>query len=1031
MKAAEYGSSIGEPLKIVRPGRRASLWLGSPILASRYVHWRLTRALSRLCALCGRIARSLVTESIAVVLILWQGPAIYHGVTGRSISWEVLAGLLAMAGFVTLLVRGRRRTVFQDFRDCTSHEAGGPVPGLGAYLANEVDSLGALYRRVQRERQVTKGNERLDDAIQPVVELDGTAEFLKDAVSPDAQLSLGPVSIPLGSILGLVARLMKGPQITGSLHLEGGRLVLLAHYEGAQPRSWRVEGPFGSGEAEEKGRWNLYPLVEEMAKRMLSDLTFGGRVNVKAIDSFTRAARASLEDVGLNRPPLLRPLDVRNYLLEAISEDDSFDLAWYNLGVVLLEMDEKEMARSVFSRARSGNPDRWEATYALAVLPGPIASRMVLCNQVISTAPGPGAQARAYDLLGLLYTEAASYSAGETREFNKRAVASRQKAAQRAWRALRSAEWSARNKKEDPQLDGMRRLLLNCLTNLALCYKIEAEIRSVAQELRRATGVAAGLDKQARLFRQRCWAMRKTLLPIGQFLLGGSASDWKRRRDAHQDLLVRKRAMRRVRRPVRQVELLLREAGKVGPLDPRAHQELAALNEELGHWERAADQYAKALEVTIDDPSAWVCLASVAAKTRRNQLLSSQAARALFSLAPLVQPGQLKSVAAAIGEFDRKTSIQLERLAALDGQIGKAIAGAKRGERQALMQLDQLTQETRSLPNAAWAHYRCASAGLRFGWPSAPSAPESMRVEELLAAAKRLDKECAPAVRRKNIHLSVAKTLISRGQVAAALDHAEKATQTAPFSPWAWQILGDLLRGRTEFDAAERCYLNGLQWVTRDEQLVALTLSLAFCHLNRLRGQSTQESTNGGPLDARRRLEEVLSLLKPGQTWQRVKVYYWLGRVAFSVGDYQQAITDFSTSAKLAESITRPAFADVSILALSQKARALMKAGRLGEAQSVFDGVARVITGGEVDEQGLKRWVSIGPGGSPSIGEILIEARLGGADARVMQGEDLPTAKELIDLCGQQLSGIPEEKSGRYAASLEALEKQINSMEGA
>jgi hypothetical protein len=123
------------------------------------------------------------------------------------------------------------------------------------------------------------------------------------------------------------------------------------------------------------------------------------------VAAFTRAAHASLEDDSLARPPLLRQLEVRSCLLEAIAEDDSFDLAWYNLGVVLLALDDKEMARSVFMRARSGNPNRWEATYALATLPGPAATRVLLCDQLLSTRPGPGAEARAYDLRGLLYGE--------------------------------------------------------------------------------------------------------------------------------------------------------------------------------------------------------------------------------------------------------------------------------------------------------------------------------------------------------------------------------------------------------------------------------------------------------------------------------------------------------------------------------------------------------------------------------------------------------------------------------------------------
>jgi len=328
-------SSVGEPVKVARWDSTVRLWFGCPVFAARYAHWRLTRLLSLMWAFCVRAARSPLFETAVVLVILWLGPSIYKQVTGHTISWVVVAGLLALAGFVTLLARSRRRTVFQDFADCTTPDASGVVSGLSAYLANEVERLGALYRQVQRERQVTKGGEHIDDPLQPTVELDDTAEFLKDAVSPDAKLSFGPVSIPIGSVLGLVARLMKGPQITGSLHREGDQLILLAHYEGTRGMSWRVQGPPGSGATDDKGRWNLYPLVEEMAKRMLGDLTLGGTVKFRAVRAFTRAARASLEEGSLARPPLLRRLEVRNCLLEAIAEDDSFDLAWYNLGIVL------------------------------------------------------------------------------------------------------------------------------------------------------------------------------------------------------------------------------------------------------------------------------------------------------------------------------------------------------------------------------------------------------------------------------------------------------------------------------------------------------------------------------------------------------------------------------------------------------------------------------------------------------------------------------------------------------------------------
>jgi len=1024
-------SPVGESVVAIRRGAGAAhLWLICPVLATRYAHWRITCALSLAWAGCVRLARSLLLETVVVVALLWLGPPVYKQITGRSISWELVAAILAVAGFTVLLARGRRRTVFQEFLDCSTPDATGVVPGLAAYLANEVDRLGALYRQAQRESRARKGDERVDDPIQPTVELGDAAEFLKGAVSPEATLSLGPVSIPVGSVLGLVARLMKGPQITGSIHREGDRLILLAHYEGARPKSWRVEGAAGSGASDDKGRWNLHPLIEQMAKRMLADLTLGGTIKFRAVDAFTRAARASLEDGGLARPPLMRQFEVRNCLLEAIAEDDSFDLAWYNLGVVLLALDDKEMARSVFMRARSGNPERWEATYALAVLPGPSASRMLLCDQLISTRPGPSAEARAYDLLGLLCDAQADSSENEdARELRSQAVAYRALAARRAWRALRQAQWWTRNDKRSPQLQAARRLASTCLTNLALSYKAKADIAAVAKELRRAAGVAAGLDKQAALRRKNFRDRGQGRTPVLSLVLGGSGSEWSRRRRAHADLRRRRDRMRRVRRPARQVELLLREAGTLGPLDPRMHQELGALNVELGNWNRAASQYAQVLRVRTDDPDAWVSLARAAAKTKRQRLLASQAAKVLVALAPLVQPVQLKQVAAAVAEIDQELSRRLRQLAVLDGQIGPVIASAKRGEPSALTQLDRLTNEAGSLPGAAWAYYRCAAARFRYGPPPPPAAPDQNAVQQLLAAAKRLDEDCSAAVRRRNTHFAVAKALRARGQLAPALDHAEKATQAAPFSPWAWQLLGDLLAGQAELDEAEGCYLTGLQWATEPDQLLALTTSLASCRLNRLQDRAGTQPANGALPDVRIRLEQLLPLLKTAAIWHRTMAHYWLGLVAFALNDSEQAIAHFTVVGKLSAIGEHKNSDLVSVLALRQTAKALMKIGRLDEARKTFDSEADAIALTHKPD-GLDTTVNVGLGTALTLGEILVEARLDSAAALVLQGADLAEARRLIELGRQQLPDLPEQAQMHWTDIAETLVRQLKAVEG-
>ena len=682
-------------------------------------------------------------------------------------------------------------------------------------------------------------------------------------------------------------------------------------------------------------------------------------------------------------------------------------------------------------RARSGNPNRWEATYALATLPGPAATRVLLCDQLLSTRPGPGAEARAYDLRGLLYGEqsAALRKSDDAQGLSRRAVANKRLASRRAWRALRQTEWSARNDKERPQLETARRLTSTCLTNLALCYKADADLPTIAQKLARASGKAADLDTRARLVRRKSWQNGQRLPSFRPLFLGGSAADWRKRRRAHRDLRHQKGTMRRVRRPALQVELLLTQAGKLGRLDPRTHQELGALNVELHDWKRAAKQYSRALRVRIDDPDAWISLACAAAKTKHKQLLASQVVHALLTLAPLVQPSQLNLVADTVEEFDHELGERLRFFAALHGRIGQATARARRGEKQALTQLEELIRETRSLTDAAWPYYRCASARCRFEPPPPAGAPNKQVVDELLRATQRLDIECAPAVRRRNIHYSVAKALVGRGEVAAALDHAEKSTQAAPFSPWAWRLLGDLHRRRTEFDEAEWCYLTGLRWAAQRDQLLALTVSLASCRLDRLQGQAAAPSPNDGLLDARGRLENVLPLLKSAALWQRAKVHYWLGMIAFTLADNQEAVAHFTAAAQPTGPDDQWKSGVVSLLALHQAANALVKAGRLDEAQVAFNKVANAIIALGPDEDHLRSTPNVGLGRLPTFGEVLVDARLGSAATLTVQGADPAEAIQLIELARQLLSSLPDAARTRYTSKLEALLVQVKPVE--
>jgi tetratricopeptide (TPR) repeat protein len=985
---------------VVEPPGKTWLWLGCPVFTSRYAHWWLTRRLlSWLWMPIRRLARWPVTWVVFVGAALWEGPPLYKKLTGHTTHWEVVGILLVAAGFVWLMMRSRRRTVFQDFPNCTGPDVSGTVPGLGAYLANEVDRLGALYRTVRREHQDAKGPAHPGEAIAPALELDDTAEFLKDAVSPDAKVSFGGVNIPIGSILGLVARLLRGPQITGSLHREGDRLILLGSYAGGgRSRSWRVQGKPGSAEADDQGRWDLHPLVEEMATRMLADLTLGSTTKFRAVSAFTKAVRASLEDGGLERPPLLRLVEVKNRLLDAIAEDGSFDLAWYNLGVTLLQLRDEEMARGVFTRARSDNPSRWQATYALATLPGDIPSRLLLCEQVLKVHPGPGAEAQAHDLRGKLYAEQAELlDAVDGAQLRKKVVGIRKLAARRAWRALRRAEWSAPDDETSVQLEGRKRLAAACLTNLAHSYK---------------------------------------------------------------DYALAETRSRQKRRAARRAQLLLREAGRLARLDPQAHRELGVLHEELENWKRAAREYFKALRVLIDDPALWVAYVRAAARADL-QPADAEGVKALLTLAPLVEP-KLLTGAAKCFRPDSEIRLALIRLARLHRMISLMITGAENGRPFARAQLTRLKDRAREvselgISDGGWSYFRCAMAWCQLE-PNPATSPSVEAVAELLRATDTLAHRCSAALQRKNFHYVVAQDLAAWGRLAQALDQAEKAIRADPFDPRPWHLLGDLRQRRAEFDAADECYLAGLRWVGDRKkptghgqapdsdppadrgtaadcrQLVALTASLTACRLKRLRnraaGKSAGTAAGNAVRDAGDRLEQILPALESSDLWHRTKTHYWLGQVAVALDGNDQATVHFEAAAQPTGPSGQPSNDDVSLIALFLKAGALMKRDQLEEAQATFDRVATAI--GALDRDGGERAAPLDMvlDEPPTLDEVLVHSMLGGAAARARRRVDLHRAKHLARMACERLPALPENERIRGTGQAEALLGQIEAVRG-
>lgn len=375
--------------------------------------------------------------------------------------WKVL-GVYATLLVLGVLWRARGRTVIEDFADNTGDKNSTASSGLSTLLVAELARLRDLYRVVEedRPRESLATDISAGKPIEATVQVQDVSEFLKGAVSAESKVSLGPFQIPLGFFLALLGRLVQGPRIIGSLHQEGSHLILVVQMSGTPPpNTWRVDSALPAGESLDQARSTLDEMIAELACRMFTDKTLGGSVRWKATEAFNMGLRLYRDSLRVRKGRKLKLLQAEKKFIEALAEDDQFDLAFYNLGIIYNGLDKLKTAQTAFSEAISRSPQRWGAYYALAKQhfhSGQYDLAIELCNRVIAVEPH---QAQAYDLKG--YVQRLN---GDPQG----ALSSRRRAVALAWQALYLAEF-----RQSPAR--AQSIAKGCLCNLGVSYVFQAQ----------------------------------------------------------------------------------------------------------------------------------------------------------------------------------------------------------------------------------------------------------------------------------------------------------------------------------------------------------------------------------------------------------------------------------------------------------------------------------------------------------------------------------------------------------------------------
>ena len=456
-------------------------------------------------------------QQILAAPLNWLLLQLYDFITQVWTQWGIILAAYALILLLMWVMRARKRVVIEEFSDYGSGQPKEVVCGLARLLVAKLGQLRDLYQVVDEQRAVPT-SVWVNQSIDATIDVGDVTELLKNAVSTQSELSLGPIKIPVGTLISLLGRFAQGPRVTGSLHNDGNLLILTAqHSDGKHSHNWRVEGILPQAGQEAQGvpvqgkqvPESLDAMVAELACRMFTDLSLNGSVRWRATAKFNEGLHAYRDCLRTPRDRTTNLTKAEKGLIETLAEDQKFKMAYYNLGVVYTELGQADAAEDAFLRAINQNPGSWNALYALAVSRFQTASQKdesepgdlhtpedvsddgtqktiymsvdESCKRVIELKPGSANVAKAYQLRGLANDKLRDLTGCELekvrRDFRKKADQCRRRAVGHAWRALCAARLngaylSDEHNSDLPQLESLAGV---CLANQAVAAREQAQ----------------------------------------------------------------------------------------------------------------------------------------------------------------------------------------------------------------------------------------------------------------------------------------------------------------------------------------------------------------------------------------------------------------------------------------------------------------------------------------------------------------------------------------------------------------------------
>ena len=874
------------------------------------------------------------------------------------LSGELWNGLLLLAAVGILLwaLKARRRLVVEEFADHAAdarvaRPTEGDVPvsarapsnttGVATLLTLNLTRLANLHHGTDAPRAVSTHAEnggRQGKMVLAGISSDSDPDFLRHAVSAESNVTVGPLNIPVGLLVGFLGRLARGPRVVGGLHLDGESLILTAQVAGAgRPYGWKVtRKSSGSDPA-------LAEMVEELACRIYTDLAMDRTTKWRATRCFAQGLDAYRDTL---RTPLERRLNLRQAersFLEASAEDQNFDLAYYDLGVVYRDLGKPQAAYSAFLRTIELNPDRLEAYYALAAnrwRQRDYESAVKLCDRVLAGGAAGLDAAAALNLRSL----ALCSQSGAHPEWSA-VLRDQRRAVAHARRALFRSCLSTHDDR-DREIERSRVELSTCLVTMAFACRRAASADERPRALRRAQALI-----------EQAIALEGSAAQT-HFALGDVRARLGRDREAAD---------------------AFRAAAQISPgnVDYWAHLALALAN--AGDQPRASAAVKRALASPYTAPDDALTVAARAL----TQLGEGSEAERVASMKPLLRElaeevniverdGTAAQRVASMSTFLSELSEQIEQLEGF---------GTEPGEPKAML-CNRKHALRRRLSTEDWRGraWECSQNQIVLAYLATRDEDWLEAERRLEAAIAALEEEHPAEIAERGLRAELARVQLHQGRKSDALSSAQAAVDVDPLSPKARTALAEVRSSLGEHEAAkealEVALLRAPEAPDGHVRLGQCFLTLAYTCRDRKRRQEllAQATTH---------LKQALDLYPSDQLHQAVRAQELLGRVQLELHEYSEAIARFEIVLALQR---RP-----GLVALEQLGVAYLANADYPHTETVCQDVIERAGDGDPAEI-LDRRGSL----EVSRGELLAKAHLLRAQARVERDVELHRALDLV-----------------------------------